>query len=42
MKKTLIALAALAAASAFAESSVTLYGSADAFLGVIRKRDLQR
>ena len=33
MKKTLIALAALAAASAFAESSVTLYGSADAFFG---------
>ena len=33
MKKTLIALAALTAASAFAESSVTLYGSADAFFG---------
>ncbi len=33
MKKTLIALAALTAVSAFAESSVTLYGSADAFFG---------
>ena len=33
MKKSLIVLAALAAGSAFADSSVTLYGSADAFFG---------
>lgn len=33
MKKTLVALAALAAASAFAADSVTLYGVADAWLG---------
>lgn len=33
MKKTLIALAALSAASAFAQSSVTLYGSVDAYFG---------
>ena len=32
MKKTLVALAALAAASAFAQSSVTLYGTVDATL----------
>src|SRR3990167_11434140 len=32
MKKTLIALAALAATSAFAQSSVTLYGVADVAL----------
>ncbi|MEI8326504.1 MAG: porin, partial [Betaproteobacteria bacterium] len=30
MKKTLIALAALAATGAFAQSSVTLYGAVDA------------
>lgn len=33
MKKTLITLAALAAGSAFAQSSVTLYGTVDVFLG---------
>lgn len=33
MKKTLIALAALAATGAFAQSSVTLYGVADVFVG---------
>ena len=33
MKKTLVALAALASMSAFAQSSVTLYGVADVWLG---------
>jgi predicted porin len=33
MKKTLVALAALAATASFAQSSVTLYGIADVFLG---------
>lgn len=33
MKKTLIALAAFAATAAFAQSSVTLYGIADAYVG---------
>ena len=33
MKKTLVALAALASMSAFAQSSVTLYGIADVWLG---------
>lgn len=33
MKKTLVALAAVAASSAFAQSSVTLYGVADVWLG---------
>lgn len=33
MKKTLVALAALAATAAFAQSSVTLYGVGDAFIG---------
>jgi predicted porin len=33
MKKSLVALAMLAASSAFAQSSVTLYGVADAWLG---------
>lgn len=34
MKKTLIAVAALAASAAFAQTSVTLYGIADAYVGV--------
>ena len=34
MKKTLVAVAALAASAAFAQSSVTLYGVADAYVGV--------
>ena len=34
MKKTLIAVAALAAGAAFAQTSVTLYGIADAYVGV--------
>jgi predicted porin len=33
MKKTLVAVAALAASAAFAQSSVTLYGVADAYFG---------
>ena len=33
MKKSLVALAALAATAAFAQSSVTLYGIADAYVG---------
>ena len=33
MKKTLVAVAALAASAAFAQSSVTLYGVADAYIG---------
>ena len=33
MKKTLIALAAFAATAAFAQSSVTLYGIADVYVG---------
>jgi predicted porin len=36
MKKTLVALAALAATGAFAQSSVTLYGVADVYLGSIK------
>lgn len=36
MKKSLIALAALAATTAFAQSSVTLYGVADAWLGSVK------
>lgn len=36
MKKTLVALAALAATGAFAQSSVTLYGIADVFLGSVK------
>ncbi|MFP5325652.1 MAG: porin, partial [Gammaproteobacteria bacterium] len=35
MKKTLIALAALASTAAFAQSSVTLYGVADASLSKV-------
>ena len=37
MKKTLVALAALASMSAFAQSSVTLYGIADVWLGNLKK-----
>lgn len=36
MKKTLIAIAALAATGAFAQSSVTLYGRVDAYAGNLR------
>ena len=36
MKKTLVALAAMASMSAFAQSSVTLYGVADIWLGNIK------
>lgn len=36
MKKTLIALAAMASMSAFAQSSVTLYGVADVWLGSVK------
>ena len=36
MKKTLIALAAFAATAAFAQSSVTLYGIADAYVGQVK------
>ncbi len=37
MKKSLIAMAALAATSAFAQSSVTLYGVADLWVGQIKQ-----
>jgi predicted porin len=37
MKKTLVALAALASMSAFAQSSVTLYGVADAWVGSLKQ-----
>jgi predicted porin len=36
MKKTLVAIAALAAVSSFAQSSVTLYGIADVWLGSLK------
>jgi len=36
MKKTLIAIAALAATGAFAQSSVTLYGRVDAYAGTLK------
>jgi predicted porin len=36
MKKTLVAMAALAAASAFAQSSVTLYGIGDIWFGTLK------
>jgi predicted porin len=36
MKKTLVALAALASMSAFAQSSVTLYGIADVWFGTLK------
>ncbi len=36
MKKTLVAMAALASMSAFAQSSVTLYGVADIWLGSVK------
>lgn len=36
MKKSLVALAALAATAAFAQSSVTLYGIADAYVGQVK------
>ena len=41
MKKSLVALAALAATAAFAQSSVTLYGIADAYVGQTKYFDFE-
>jgi predicted porin len=41
MKKTLVAIAALAAVSSFAQSTVTLYGVADVWLGSLDARGLK-
>jgi predicted porin len=40
MKKTLVAIAALAAVSSFAQSSVTLYGVADVWLGSLKSNSV--